>query len=236
MSEELLDTGPPRRLPRSVAVAAVVVVAAAVVATLLLRSRHDEPSAAPSSSSSSSSAPGPPVPSRAVLPRPAPQFDSGDLVRDQLLSYVYSRAFDSGAAHTSVLSDTSSSSCEQPAPETRPTSLIAQLVERRVPHARVRDVSPTFDKFAGLCVVEVRANVDNGSSLVVRVVAPVEDAELVEPRLDHGAAVTDGLLVQFVRATFRSGWIVTVGTTGPPVSGPSQAALAELARDPDLLW
>ena len=97
----------------------------------------------------------------------------------------------------------------------------------------VRDIARTIDKFAGLCVVEVRANFDDGSALVVRVVAPVEDAELIQPRLDHGADLTNGLLVQFVRVTLRSGWAVTVGSTGPAVSGPSQAALGALARDPD---
>lgn len=224
--EEVLEVRPRRYPPWLVAVGSLVLVAIAVWA-LAHRGPGDgsvpraaETSAVPSTSTSA-----------AILP-----FDAAGSVRGQLLSYVFERAHDPARAGDLVREDTSTTSCALVPRGLVPTQRMTSFVASEFPHMRVLDFARIFDKFAGLCALELRARDGTGSVLIVRVVAPIEDAPLVDPRVDEGAATANGSYTRFVRVMTRDGWIVTAGVSGPGNAGASLHTLLAVAQQRSLFW
>lgn len=220
--EELLDLGP-RRLPRWVMPlgAVVLVVFGGWTITHLGHDggRQHAPQAvtSPTASVSTSASVGP-------------------FAHDEVLAYVYERARDPEPAQSFVRTDTSTTSCELVPIGTSPERRISRYVRTAFPHMRVQDVARVIDKFAGLCVLELRARDDTGTALIVRVVAPIVGGPHVTPWLYEGSGVAVGAYTHYVRLTTNDGWAITVGSSGPIDAGPSQYALLTVARQRSLLW
>jgi hypothetical protein len=225
--EEVLDVRP-RRLPRWAVVCAAVLAVLGVVAALSRVGNDDGAVTAAGTPPVSSSS--------AVKSLPAEPFDSNGSLREQVLSYVFQRAHDPAHTQDYIRSDTSTTSCTLTPPGSAPAQTIERYVVTQFPRQHVLDTQRIIDKFAGLCVLELRARDDTGSVFVIRIVAPIEDAPIVEPRVDEGSAIADGSYTRFARVTTRDGWIVTAGMSGPPDAGMAQQTLLRVARNRSLLW
>lgn len=157
-------------------------------------------------------------------------------VREQLLSYIYERAHDPTVAEDIVRSDGSTQQCPLVPSGTAPQKRLRDYVQQTLPRMQVLDVARIIDKFSGLCALELRSRDDTGTVLVVRVIPPVEQIGVVDPRVDDGSAITNGAFTRFVRVSSRDGWVVTAGLSGPADSGPSLSVLLTLAQQRALLW
>ena len=177
-----------------------------------------------------------PLPSVATTPvssvAPAPARSA----RDELLAYVYERAHDALPAQDFVRTNTASQPCGPEPSQPGTQDRVAAEVRSAFPAARVVDSVMVIDKYAGLCSLELRARDDTGTVVVVRIVPPADDGEVIAPRVDEGVESADGLVTQFVRVTTRAGWTITTGSSGPTGTQPSEDALVSLAQQPTLSW
>ena len=106
------------------------------------------------------------------------------------------------------------------------------------PRFGLLDAGRTFDEFAGLCTVQVRARDRAGTTVVINVVSPVTPPAppftsdlLREASQDEGASRSE--YVQLVEAR---GWTVIVGATGPAADQLYFDDMERLARSPALRW
>lgn len=222
--EELLELVP-RRVPRWAWLAGLAVVCLVVVWLVA----HDRRAATPNLPAAAP----PTVPSVAASTPPVP-FVAGESLHDQLLVYVYERAQQRQPA--GVRTTVSSMSCTRVPAGLRPRQHLEHYVHTQFPHLRITDEIRTVDRADRLCILELRARDDTGSILVVRIVAPIEDAPIVAPRTDQASVFAAGSYTRYVQVMSREDWIVLAGVSGPADSGPSQTALLDLASQRSLRW
>lgn len=223
--EEILDVAP-RRIPRW-AVAGTAVLVAIVVALLLARGASAPPPRLPAAAAPTT---------QTATHAPDVPFPVGTSMHDQLLAYIYQRANQSWFEPGYVRTDTSTTRCATVPNGIVPEARLASAVITLLPHMQPLDFARTRDKFDGLCVLDVRAADDTGSVLIVRIVAPLEDAPILEPRVDQGSVLAEGTYTRYVEVISRNGWIVTAGASGPADAGPSRHALLALAQQQTLHW
>ena len=106
------------------------------------------------------------------------------------------------------------------------------------PRFTLLDAGRTFDEFAGMCSVQVRARDRAGTTVVISVVSPVTPPAppftsdlLREASQDEGASRSE--YVQLVEA---AGWSVTIGATGPAADQLYFDDMERFARNPALRW
>jgi hypothetical protein len=226
--EEILEVGP-RRIPRWLT-ALGVLVALGLAGWGVTRLGSD------SGSTTTPAAASPLATAQASAPSVVGPFDSGGSVRDQLLAEVFQQAHDPTPAQDVIRTGGSNYACTIPSPHRSPRDALNAVVHDAFPGYALIDEARVIDRFAGLCVLDLRARERHGTVLVVRIAAPVEDATLVAPRLDDGEAVAEGTDTQFVRVSTHDGWVIVVGSSGPPAYAPDRDALLRLAQRPSVRW
>ena len=220
VSDELLDVGHERsRLPRRLAFltsrrvqlgAGAIALAAAVALVALPR-----PDSSATRSSNGRSAP---VPSAFATLAAQASYPG------RLTDYV--RAF-SGPGKCTVGNT----------PNPPQVSIMAAL-RGFAPRFGLLDVGRTFDEFAGLCSVQVRARDRAGTTVVINIASPVTPpAPPFTSDLLREASRDDGAVrAEYVQLVEAVGWSVTIGATGPASDQLFFDDMERLARDPSLLW
>ena len=119
-----------------------------------------------------------------------------------------------------------------------PQDSIMAALRGFAPRFSLLDVGRTFDEFAGLCSVQVRARDRAGTTVVISIASPVSPPAppftsdgLQEASQNDGAARTE-----YVHLMEAIGWSVTVGATGPARDQLYFDDMERLARDPSLRW
>ena len=195
----------------------LVVVLAGIAAVVLVHQPQVHRHPGPDASASTSSAP------------PAP--------RDETMLAVYSLGRDPAAAHDIVRGESTAGFCRTVKIGAVPQRAAASALERELTGFRVFDTARIIDQTAGLCALQLRARDDRDNVVLASVVSPSPGLLLGRRQeLQAHTGVVHAMPVEYAEFTTRDGWVVVIGSSGPPAGQPSIAALGRLASDPAMRW